>query len=263
MGTWRAATGHGFTAEQIATLDGRTTAAQVRAALTTGAPGGGQLAPRRRAPQGSALDPIRAALAEMASDGLASAVDPAARWADPTHHYRRSPDRGGPGVGTHRAAAMTPDQSMCDFGTGLRRHRAAAGLSPMELAARMAAHGLPWHGSTVSKTESGDRPPHLSEPHALAVVLDVDVLDLLNPLGDGEVIRAERAAAADAGTRLAGLLEQVTQARAPLAQHQRAADTAQVGRSDRMSATWPAMGPLRAGPGGPPPRPAGLGCPPP
>ena len=40
VGTWRAATGHGFTAEQVATLDGRTTAAQVPAALTTGAPVG-------------------------------------------------------------------------------------------------------------------------------------------------------------------------------------------------------------------------------
>ena len=54
---------------------------------------------------------------------------------------------------------MTTDQPMRDFGAGLRRHRAAAGLSQIELAARMAARGLPWHGSTVSKTESGTAHP--------------------------------------------------------------------------------------------------------
>ena len=124
---------------------------------------------------------------------------------------------------------------MRDFGAGLRRYRRAAGLMQIELAARMVARGLPWHGSTVSKTESGDRPPHLSELHALAAVLDVDVLDLLNPLGGGEVIRAERAAAAAAGARLAGLVEQVAQVRAEQEHHLRAAEAALAGRSDRMA----------------------------
>jgi transcriptional regulator with XRE-family HTH domain len=130
---------------------------------------------------------------------------------------------------------MSSDQPMRDFGARLRRHRAAAGLTQIELGARMAAHGLAWHGSTVSKTESGDRPPHLSELHALAAVLDVDVLDLINPLGDREVIHAQRGAAAAAGARLAGLLEQVAQVRAEQEQHRRAADTAQAGRSDRIA----------------------------
>ena len=81
------------------------------------------------------------------------------------------------------------------------------------------------------------------------------------------MIRAERAAAAAAGTRLAGLLEQVAQVRAEQEQHLRAADTAQAGRSDRIAhlagdgsaaglprlATTPARGPGRPpGRDGPP-----------
>ena len=61
--TWRAATGHGFTAAQVAALDARVTGEQVTAALTGGPPG-------RRRRYTSALDPIRDALDQMADDGI-------------------------------------------------------------------------------------------------------------------------------------------------------------------------------------------------
>ncbi len=61
--TWRAATGHGFTAAQVAALDARVTGEQVTAALTGGPPG-------RRRRSTSALDPIRGALDQMAADGI-------------------------------------------------------------------------------------------------------------------------------------------------------------------------------------------------
>ena len=114
---------------------------------------------------------------------------------------------------------MSSDQQMRGFGAGVRRARQAAGMTQLELAARMAARGWPWYGSTVSKTESGDRPPTLTESYALASVLDVDMNALLNPRFDGALLRAERAAAEAAGTRVTSLLEQLPQARAEQEQH--------------------------------------------
>ena len=114
---------------------------------------------------------------------------------------------------------MSSDQQMRGFGAGVRRGRQAAGMTQIELAARMAARGWPWYGSTVSKTESGDRPPTLTELYALAEVLDVDMIALLNPRFDGALLRAERAAAEAAGARVTSLLEQLAQARAEQGQH--------------------------------------------
>ena len=137
---------------------------------------------------------------------------------------------------------------------------AAAGLSQIELAARMAARGLPWYGSTVSKTESGDRPPTLTELYALAEVLDVDMNALLNPHFDGAVLRTERAATEAAGARVTSLLEQVAQARAEQGQHLRAAEPLWQGAATGM-AHQAGVGPPRDSAGWPPPRPAGPGRP--
>ena len=95
---------------------------------------------------------------------------------------------------------MNRDSRMREFGDALRVHRRAGGLTQVEVAARMTDAGHAWHGSTVSKTETGDRPPSLTELHALAAVLAVDLLDLI----DGrQVMRAERAATHAAGARMA------------------------------------------------------------
>ena len=58
------------------------------------------------------------------------------------------------------------------FGRAVRLLRTARGLKQSELAEHMAARGFPWHGSTVSKTENGDRDPSLAEICALAEVFD-------------------------------------------------------------------------------------------
>ena len=93
---------------------------------------------------------------------------------------------------------MSVDERMREFGAGLRRRRHAAGLDQATLAERMRGLGFPWYGSTVSKTEHGDRAPSLTELHGLAKVLDTD---LLPATLDGEQTRAALAAAqATAGT---------------------------------------------------------------
>lgn len=58
------------------------------------------------------------------------------------------------------------------FGRAVRLLRTSKGLKQSELAERMAERGYPWHGSTVSKTENGDRDPSLAEMCALAEIFD-------------------------------------------------------------------------------------------
>ena len=126
---------------------------------------------------------------------------------------------------------MNRDSRMREFGDALRVHRRISGLNQAELAARMTDAGHAWHGSTVSKTESGHRAPALTELTALARILTVDLADLL---GDAEVMRAERAAAQAAGARMAALLEQVAQIRAEQQQEHRAAVAAAQARIERL-----------------------------
>jgi transcriptional regulator with XRE-family HTH domain len=127
---------------------------------------------------------------------------------------------------------MNSDSRMREFGDALRVHRRAGGLTQVEVAARMTDAGHAWYGSTVSKTETGDRAPSLTEVHALAVILAVDVIDLI----DGrQVMRAEQAATHAAGTRMVALLEQVAQIRAERAQELRAAHAAAAVRVDRLN----------------------------
>lgn len=112
---------------------------------------------------------------------------------------------------------MSVDERMREFGAGLRRRRHAAGLDQATLAERMRGLGFPWYGSTVSKTEHGDRAPSLTELHGLAKVLDTDLL--LHPTLDGEQTRAALAAAQATAARVAELEEKLAAARAEQDQH--------------------------------------------
>lgn len=114
---------------------------------------------------------------------------------------------------------MSGAERMREFGAGLRRRRHAAGLDQATLAERMRGLGFPWYGSTVSKTEHGDRSPSLTELHGLAKVLDTDLLLLLHPTLDGEQTRAALAAAQATAARVAELEEKLAAARAEQDQH--------------------------------------------
>lgn len=63
-------------------------------------------------------------------------------------------------------------------GVRLREARLRQSLSQVELAARLARHGLAWHQTTVAKTELGLRPLRLNEVAALAAGLGLP-LELL------------------------------------------------------------------------------------
>ena len=65
------------------------------------------------------------------------------------------------------------------IGKTVRWHRQEAGMTQAELAEQMAEQGLPWHTSTVSKTESGVREITVRELTALAEVLGTTPADLL------------------------------------------------------------------------------------
>jgi transcriptional regulator with XRE-family HTH domain len=109
---------------------------------------------------------------------------------------------------------MSAQEQVRAVGAGLRVRRTAAGLTQIELAQRMAARGFAWHGSTVSKVETGDRAPSLTELCGLADLLAVDVIALLYPID--HVGQAHDQAAA-AGQRALALL---TQARTALVDQQ-------------------------------------------
>lgn len=115
---------------------------------------------------------------------------------------------------------MSGDERLRALGAVLRRRRHAAGLDQATLAERMRGLGFGWYGSTVSKTEHGNRSPSLTELHGLAEVLDTDLGLLLHPTLDGEQVRAAKAATKVAADRVGELMEQLAAARAEQAHHQ-------------------------------------------
>ncbi len=140
---------------------------------------------------------------------------------------------------------MSGAQQVREVGAGLRVRRSAAGLTQIELAQRMQARGFAWHGSTVSKVESGDRSPSLRELCGLAHVLDVDVVALLYPI---DHVRQAHDEAAAAGRRATGLLTQALAALAEQQQHWAVVDQARAARAARASAVGLAV-PGLPGPG--------------
>lgn len=88
------------------------------------------------------------------------------------------------------------------FGVTLRHYRKRAELTQAELAERMAAAGHPWHTSTVSKTESGQRDPTMSEIIHLARILgDVPAHKLVPDaiiLGQAEQVEQDAQAGVEA-----------------------------------------------------------------
>lgn len=115
---------------------------------------------------------------------------------------------------------MSGDERLRALGAVLHRRRHAAGLDQATLAERMRGLGFGWYGSTVSKTEHGNRSPSLTELHGLAEVLDTDLGLLLHPTLDGEQVRAAKAATKVAADRVGELMEQLAAARAEQAHHQ-------------------------------------------
>jgi transcriptional regulator with XRE-family HTH domain len=65
------------------------------------------------------------------------------------------------------------------FGVNLKLTRERLGESQTGLAKKMADLGFPWHQTTVSRIEVGERPVQLVEALALAKVMDVNVGDML------------------------------------------------------------------------------------
>ena len=115
---------------------------------------------------------------------------------------------------------MSGDERLRALGAGLRRRRHAVGLDQAGLAERMRGLGFGWYGSTVSKTEHGNRSPSLTELHGLAEVLATDLGLLLHPSLDGEQVRAAKAATKVAADRVGELMEQLAAARGEQAHHQ-------------------------------------------
>lgn len=71
------------------------------------------------------------------------------------------------------------DQVDQNVAANVRRLRELAGLKQAELVDQLRKDGLEdWHPTTLSRTESGERPVRLSEAHVLARVLGVSVADL-------------------------------------------------------------------------------------
>ena len=79
-----------------------------------------------------------------------------------------------------------------EFGNAVRLYRTGAGLKQSELAERMAERGFPWHGSTVSKTETGDRDPSLTEIYALAGIFQKPASYFLRSQATRAWLRRER-----------------------------------------------------------------------
>jgi len=67
------------------------------------------------------------------------------------------------------------------FGMAVRWHRKEWGLTQAQLAERMAQADFPWHKSTVSKTESGQRDATVSELFELARIFSVPPAALVSP----------------------------------------------------------------------------------
>jgi transcriptional regulator with XRE-family HTH domain len=67
--------------------------------------------------------------------------------------------------------------------TNVRAYRLVRGRTQEELADRMSQLGHGWSAGTVGFAERGDRTLSVDELLALAIVLETDVLDLLDPTG--------------------------------------------------------------------------------
>jgi transcriptional regulator with XRE-family HTH domain len=65
----------------------------------------------------------------------------------------------------------------------VRAYRRVRDLTQDQVAAAMSELGHGWSGSTLSFAEKGDRTLTTDELFALAIVLETDVLDLLDPTG--------------------------------------------------------------------------------
>jgi transcriptional regulator with XRE-family HTH domain len=79
-----------------------------------------------------------------------------------------------------------------EFGEALRLLRTSAGLTQIQLAELMSERGHSWYGSTVSKSESGERDPSLQEIYALAGVFQVATLALMRADASRAWLRRER-----------------------------------------------------------------------
>jgi transcriptional regulator with XRE-family HTH domain len=83
-------------------------------------------------------------------------------------------------------------QAPTDFnklvGENLRRYRAAAGLSQVDIADRL---GPPFDQSTIARTEAGTRPLKLGEAVTIAKLLDIDPASLWAPIDEVAAARAE------------------------------------------------------------------------
>jgi transcriptional regulator with XRE-family HTH domain len=75
----------------------------------------------------------------------------------------------------------TPEQRLGIEVRNLRRE--SFDWSQAELADRLKRHGVNWHQTTVAKVEAGERPVRLNEVIALAEVLNVPPVSLIEPGG--------------------------------------------------------------------------------
>lgn len=91
---------------------------------------------------------------------------------------------------TAQPATRTGDVEMA-AGRRLRELRESAGWSQEDMAARMTAHGCPWHQSTVFKIEHGMRVIRAGELPAVAEIFSVQVADMLG--ADGPALAESRA----------------------------------------------------------------------
>jgi transcriptional regulator with XRE-family HTH domain len=102
-----------------------------------------------------------------------------------------------------------------EYGEALRLQRTAAGLTQAQLAESMSQRGHPWHGSTVSKSESGDRDPSLLELYTLAGIFQTSVSSLVRAVASKAWLRRERE------LLIADLEEDIEQAKAEAADRER------------------------------------------
>lgn len=111
------------------------------------------------------------------------------------------------------------------FGERLRAARELCGLSQKGVAALMSAAGHQWRQTTVSKTELAERPVSLDEAAELALIVGLELADLLpgRPAADPALRQEHRTLRAHltaAQSRLSSWEAQVREAQAAVAAHQ-------------------------------------------
>jgi transcriptional regulator with XRE-family HTH domain len=79
------------------------------------------------------------------------------------------------------------------FGQAIRDFRQTWGWSQEQLANRMRALGFDWHQTTVSKTETAERPIRLNEAQALAGLFSIPLSGLVSPGVGPQHLRREHA----------------------------------------------------------------------